>query len=113
MRHNINGSLPWVMVEKHARLHVTDGSKPVTAEHHTVVRRYQDERTAQQALLDANLADAMAARRNGPKGLLKAPNRRYIARSEVTYSDIMRNHREREALEAFATRVLAMAAVPA
>ena len=111
MRHNINGSLPWVMAEKHARLHVLESGQSINAEHHTVISRYQDEQTAQAALLASNEADAMVARRGGPKSLGTRYSRRYIVRSEITYSDIMRDAREREAINQLIASIQTIAAI--
>ena len=109
--HNISCSLPWTVCEPHARLHGMSDGTIVKTPHHTAVTRFATEQEAIAYLEQRNAADERLARLGSVN-----PNRnskRYVAYSTATYADVMRGHKEREAIEAFATQVLAMAAVAA
>ena len=110
-QHNINATLPWTVCEPHARMHGMSTGQVVATPHHTPVARFGTEQQALTYLTERNAADERMASLGSVNP--SKNSKRYIAFSTMTYADVMRNHREREALEAFATRVLAMAAVAA
>ena len=108
--HNINASLPWTVVEPHARMHGMSNGQIVKAAHHSAVARFPTEQEALAYLQQRNASDERMARLGSVNP--SKNSKRYIAFSTMTYDEIMAVHREREAIEAFATQVLAMAAAP-
>ena len=105
-QHNINATLPWTVCEPHARMHGMSTGQVVATPHHTPVTRFATEGEALAYLTERNAADERMARLGSVNP--SKNSKRYIAFSTMTYDEIMAVHREREAIEAFATRVIAM-----
>lgn len=107
MKHNINQSLPWIVVEPHARLHAMSNGSMTAARHHTAVTRFPDESEAIAYMVERNASDERLARLGSTNP--NRNNKRYVAYSIATYEDIMATYRERQAIEQLANTIMAMA----